>query len=370
MRVLFVYYNDGFSTKEFGGLQVSKRNKYFLEKVFGVNNVIDFPISGYKNKALQLFFSIFGFSNGVKFSIISDFKKIIRKVEFDYLFLDSSKFGVLLNYSNFIPNRIVFFHNIEINFIKLSINNNPFKKVFSKSIVYAVRKNEKNSIIQATSIITLNRRDSDQIALNYYINRVADMLLPITFKDNFNFSEMNKVKQDIDMLFIGSDFYGNTEGLFWFIRECLPYIDGSLFVIGNGMEKYQDQSTKKVKFIGYVKDIDAFYYRAKLIVLPIISGSGMKTKTCEALMYGKYIFGSQEAFEGYEITEFSEVGGLCETRDDYIIQINDFLIKRKNYYSENNRLIFNKKYNTINILDGFKNYIHQLSKEGFLQNEK
>jgi len=37
------------------------------------------------------------------------------------------------------------------------------------------------------------------------------------------------------------------------------------------------------------------------VILPIISGSGMKTKTAEALMYGKSIIGIKEAFEGYKM---------------------------------------------------------------------
>lgn len=39
------------------------------------------------------------------------------------------------------------------------------------------------------------------------------------------------------------------------------------------------------------------------MVMPIFSGSGMKVKTAEALMYGKFLIGTKEAFEGYEIDE-------------------------------------------------------------------
>ena len=32
-----------------------------------------------------------------------------------------------------------------------------------------------------------------------------------------------------------------------------------------------------------------FYQNAELMVMPIFSGSGMKVKTAEALMYGKFL---------------------------------------------------------------------------------
>jgi hypothetical protein len=36
----------------------------------------------------------------------------------------------------------------------------------------------------------------------------------------------------------------------------------------------------------------------------------MKVKTCESLMFGKNIFATTEAFEGYEL-DYDKVGALC-----------------------------------------------------------
>ena len=46
-------------------------------------------------------------------------------------------------------------------------------------------------------------------------------------------------------------------------------------------------------------------------------GSGMKSKTAEALMYGKPILGTKEAFEGYD-TDPAKVGALCNTATEFI----------------------------------------------------
>ena len=41
----------------------------------------------------------------------------------------------------------------------------------------------------------------------------------------------------------------------------------------------------------------------------------MKVKTCEALMFGKNIIGTKEAFEGYEL-DYQKVGAMCNTKEE------------------------------------------------------
>ncbi len=45
---------------------------------------------------------------------------------------------------------------------------------------------------------------------------------------------------------------------------------------------------------------DVYYYKHAAVILPIKYGAGMKVKTAEAMMYGRTIFASDEALEGYD----------------------------------------------------------------------
>ena len=56
---------------------------------------------------------------------------------------------------------------------------------------------------------------------------------------------------------------------------------------------------------------------ASAVVCPIFSGSGMKTKTIEALRYGKIVFGTNEAFAG--IYETADGLFLCNQANEFII---------------------------------------------------
>ena len=61
------------------------------------------------------------------------------------------------------------------------------------------------------------------------------------------------------------NFFGNTDGLFWFIENCLDSIDCKLRVVGNGMDLFKDKYPEKnVEFIGFVPDLSDKAYTEEL----------------------------------------------------------------------------------------------------------
>ena len=65
-------------------------------------------------------------------------------------------------------------------------------------------------------------------------------------------------------------------------------------------------------------DLGEYYRNCDVVIAPIFEGSGMKTKTTEALMWGKYIIGTNESFCGFAIDDsFS----LNNTLLPYIIKL-------------------------------------------------
>ena len=136
-------------------------------------------------------------------------------------------------------------------------------------------------------------------------------------------------------LFVGSDFFPNVEGIAWFIKNVAPYINHEIWVVGsccynNAIKKLP--LTSNVRLKGYIPDLDMCYRNALAVIAPIFSGSGMKTKTIEALSYGKSIFGTTEAFVGIE-TDFARIGGECNNAAEFIEKMNSLAYERINSYS-------------------------------------
>ena len=133
-----------------------------------------------------------------------------------------------------------------------------------------------------------------------------------------------------------------------FIKEVMPHINAELIIVGKGMDQFKEkfELTENVKVFGFVEDLSAFYYDASIVIAPIYSGGGMKTKIAEAMMYGKTILGTKEAFEGYE--RLKDVTLECNNADDFIDYISkldknlSLLIKVQENYTKNfTTLIYN-----------------------------
>ncbi len=137
----------------------------------------------------------------------------------------------------------------------------------------------------------------------------------------------------------------------------LNHVNIKLQIVGSGMDKLKHKyKHPKIDFLGYVRDLKFVIMDSDYILSPIFKGSGMKVKTCEALMYGKNIIGTTEAFEGYEI-DFKKVGAVCNTKKEFIYTLNNYAsIKREkfNYYS---REYFLSKYSFNATLEKFNELI-------------
>lgn len=118
-------------------------------------------------------------------------------------------------------------------------------------------------------------------------------------------------------IFIGGEFhFPNKEGLEWFLDMIfIPNynnIEWSIHVIGywskGTIEKYS--SYAKIIFCGYVSDLNQFYEDAVMIV-PVLSGSGLRTKILMALANKVPVFS----------TEFASEGLLFDNKTDNYISI-------------------------------------------------
>ena len=329
MRVLFVSlrYQDEAS----GGKVISDRNFRLLENYFGEENVVKF-INTQEYLDLNRKICPWAF---VEYDVV----RACNKYAIDTVFLDISALG-LFSQSFYRRFRVMtFFHNVELDYVSAMECKGNLKK-WLRIRWTALR--EGAAANHSYKTIAINERTADRLEEVY--GRRADHVLESSMEDRFESRRFEGQNGEF-LLFVGADFFGNTDGLFPFITECMDCISIPLVVVGQGMDKYRDKFSRfsNVQFMGYVDDLSEYYSKAMAVVLPIISGSGMKTKTCEAFMYGKVVFGTDEAFCGYKYKE-SDDCILCNSNEDFIRKINDFAEKRKTFYSEKNRQLYLKYY--------------------------
>ncbi|MCA6069107.1 glycosyltransferase family 4 protein [Chryseobacterium sp. RG1] len=353
-----------------GGKLVMDRNFDFCKKYFGDNNVyfIEHFINLRKKK--QLLSMLAG-----DFFPIGDLKIILRnlinKENIHYIFIDMSLCGNLIKFikSNF-PEILVicYFHNIEFSYFKSMYNSQ--KKIVRDIILRSVYKTEKKTVQYSDIIIAMNGRDCNDMTKTY--GRSADFQLPTSLNDTFieekDVNEKDLSLETINLLFVGSAFFANVEAVKWFIEKVTPKlrIPFSLKIVGKGFENIVFEFLpSNVEIRGFVEDLGPYYKNAHYIVSPIFSGSGMKTKTAEALMYGKSILGTDEAFEGFELN-YEKVGRKLNTADGYIDFLNALScsdLKKYNIYSRN---VFLEKYCNSSLYKDFSGNMNKILKKGVL----
>lgn len=343
-KVLTLSFDSG--QKYTGGMQCSQRNRESLREIFGKENTYEYIIKPYNPKRTinvicnRIIDAAHGFMGGMNLKLQKELLNYINKHEITDVFVDSSLLGAFAKKvkQHFPKVRVVtFFHNIEIEFVidALRVNKDFFHWYWYPSTKY----NEQCAINYSDTIIALNERDSNALKTKY--GREADILIPISFRDNAKHIGKSIKNEKKVALFLGSYFFANIEGITWFYEKVLPFVNIELYIVGASMNRLPDNIKKeeKVKIFSDVPDLTKFFEIADFMILPIFSGSGMKVKTAESLMNGKYILGTAEAFTGYEMTR--DCGIECNTAEEFINAINNLNLEYK-FNDASYRLFLNK----------------------------
>lgn len=299
--------------------------------------------------SLRIFFSIFGYSGGLYPWTERKLLDLLENSKTKYVYIDHSLYGRLAKtIKKRIPelNIISHFHNIEFLYYR-SVSGHPFlKKLLSNS----AKLNEQLAARYADKVIALTDRDS-QLIKKYY-GRTPDAIIPICLPDPISKNYTSEIPlPKLFVLFCGSYFKPNNEGVLWFVNNVLPHICVDLVIAGHNMEKLLPLiNNKRVTVINSAPNLDPIYQQAIAVVAPIFTGTGMKTKTIEALSYGKKIFATAEALVGIEYQDRNDIK-LCNDSDEFINSISKMLDEVAKVVapqrSESNYELFLSKYSSV-----------------------
>jgi ribosomal protein L30E len=354
------YIGTDFNTIKTGNHIGNHRNKTILKKIFG-DLFFDYRLVYTTNFLGKILNKLFLFPYELSPKKIKNCIRVINSVKPKWIFVSSSQYGKLIKeikkYSD--AEIITYFHNIEIFYARdyLSIKN-PHTILF----YLLCRVSEKLAVKYTDVCICINIRD--KIAMKNVYNRECNLIIPVSLDDKlvkYKFQSnlmINRKIKSRQCLFVGSNFFGNTHGLVWFIKNILPQTNIHLIIAGTGMTGAFAKSDR-ITVYDYVEDLSPLYFEADFIISPIISGSGMKTKIAEALMYGKAIIGTKEAFEGYDLCGNDKLI-VCNDPKDFIFNIEKIYDGNVRYYNQDIRDIFTRLYSTESMESKFTGLFNQL----------
>lgn len=282
--------------------------------------------------------------------LINDEQKIMALIEekdIDTVFLNASFMGQLAQkISRTHPNiRLInFFHNCEYDYVNVRFcNTRTWRKPIYRLLA---KREEKASSAVATHNIMLTNRDKERVQSLYSCKNCT--VIPLAIDDIFVEGEVIINSEEKSVLMLGPAMDANLEGFLWFAKNVSPHLNARTLIVGRGFEKYKEEVESisgNISVFGFVESVVDLYHSVNAVVVPLLSGGGMKIKTAEAIMFGKKVFGTREAFVGFEL-KVEEFGVICSTPDEFIDKINRFLSEEKPTYSSTIRDIFLTHYSS------------------------
>lgn len=184
----------------------------------------------------------------------------------------------------------------------------PIKKKYLSFLASRLRQYEKNMVNKFDAIVALTPEDKKLL-------HDEGCTIPVEIAPvGLNTQRFDDVKpldqaQHISVFHLGSmDWLPNIEAVNWFLKKMWPIIIAKtdciqLHLAGKNMaEEYFRIQMKNVFVEGEIKDAKKFMSDKTIMIVPLLSGGGMRVKIVEGLAAGKVIVSTSIGAEGIACT--------------------------------------------------------------------
>jgi len=198
-------------------------------------------------------------------------------------------------------------HNIEHEIWDRTVRQRSgLTKFYTRIIAARVRKMELENLNCYDAVVPITGRDAE-------ILKSLGCTLPMHVSPTgINIEDFMKysAKPEFPSIFhIGAlDWSPNQEGLDWFLKNCwkglhAKYPEVKLYIAGrNAPESIRNIREPNVVFVGEVENAYTFMESKAVMIVPLLSGSGMRIKIIEGMAMGKSIVSTSIGAEGIGIS--------------------------------------------------------------------
>ena len=354
-RVLFI--TDVLEKGQMGAATLVRSHIKAFETIFGKERIVILDIPGKIEKPKEtwyismpvteslhkrLLYTLRGYTGRLTPRIVNEILLLIEKISPDLVFVDNSTYGKLVLAIKDTYPRIpvlTFYHDVKISLCREWVKHNPMKAPLYRNLVVNEKINQKICDVN----IVLNDSELNKLKKFYPCRNTA--ILKMSTPDPGVLESKECVGSPLSILFLGAYYYPNVNGIDWFVNNVLLKLDSSkvkLTIAGRGMEVLSEKYSAypNVSVVGRVENLQDTYMASDVVIGPIFEGAGMKTKTAEALSYGKCYVGTDNSLEGYleDIPQGLLNKGVyrANTADEFISAIKDVMNARvvKKYNDE------------------------------------
>jgi glycosyltransferase involved in cell wall biosynthesis len=220
---------------------------------------------------------------------------------------------------------------------------NPLKKWYLRFLAKRLKEYEMNIAKSFDGIATITAEDK-----NYFIENgtvVKAHVFPLGI-DSAHYKPAQVKDVEFPSLFhLGSmDWMPNEEAIKWFLEKVwmsihVAFPELKLYLAGRNMPEWLSTlQLPNVIIKGEVKNAQDFMCQKAIMVVPLLSGGGMRVKIIEGMALGKAIVSTTIGAEGIEVKDGSTIL-IADTPEQFVNQIGKCINDRDFY----NRLSVNAR---------------------------
>lgn len=302
----------------------------------------------------------------------TDFDKELRESlmadEFDIIHLESlfmtPYLGTIRQYSK--AKVVLRSHNLEhLIWERLAnVEKKSAKRIYLKHLSAKLKQYEKKVLNEVDGIAAISFDDQKRYhSLNCSIPMVT---IPFGIDLSKYVATKNEIEQPISFCHIGSmNWAPNIEGVNWFLDDILPMVTNQEFKVhlaGRDMPSYlMNLQDKRVDVHGSVKNANEFINDHHVMVVPLLSGSGMRIKIIEGMALGKAVITTTVGAEGIDAENGRDII-IANSPKEFAKAIDDMMDHPEKVVEigKNARLLVEQKYDNISIIEALTNFYKSL----------
>lgn len=254
-------------------------------------------------------------------------RQLLEDNTFDIILIESLKVSMYLPVIRQYSKAMVVLrsHNVEhLIWKRLAVQSNGLKKYFLDVMVSRLKKYEIKILNDFDAIASITSVDADFFEKNGCKTPIIITPSGIDF-DQF-VADRKQIKPNTLFHLGALDWLPNIEAIEWFLTDVWPvifreYSHLHFHIAGRNMpSSLRSKEIKGVKLLGEVENAHAFINENEIMIVPLLSGSGMRIKVVEGMALGKCIISTSIGAEGIGCENGKNIL-IANNRDEFLEQI-------------------------------------------------
>lgn len=241
---------------------------------------------------------------------------------------------------------------------------NLFKKIYLRHIVSTLKNYELNAFEKFDGIAAITGHDAD------FIRKFNSKTIAVPFgiyPEDYRVASPDE--WEFPSLFhIGSmNWIPNEEGIRWFLREVWPLIHQQhpqllFYLAGRHMPGWlKNTRLEGVKVLGEVDSAEDFISEKGIMIVPLLSGSGIRIKIIEGMAAAKPVISTSTGAEGIEVTHGQDIL-LADNPKGMAVAVNRMVSDKKHAVTlaKNARQTIEEKYDNSKLMKRLHQFYQEI----------